>query len=391
MRQTEVGLGRLVRAFIVILDLGEAGTRVDGRALGEVVLVLGTEGVALGILVAGSIFDGEVREVGCNCQVGAGDRDDRAEVNAVALDAVGRVAVRLARREPIYVSGPSGSGKTSTAMQFCARLGIPVVSVTARARMDRRELLGHWALQGGETRWIDGPALLAWKHGWTLLINEFSAAPADMWVSCNDILEGLPLDNGATGELVVPHPMTRVIVTDNTRGHSSEIDEGFFGRQIQDRSVIDRFWHMRMEGLGEAEEASLLAATADQDWLAEFEPEVLDRLFKALARLGADSRAAAQAQAIGFESRAVPLSFRVLSRMRNMMLDAARMPATSDDDPLRRIIRTSLTEALDSTAREAAETLAVTAIGNLIHEMRVSRARMVLKNATGSALKAASV
>ena len=47
MRQTEVGLGRLVRAFIVILDLGEAGTRVDGRALGEVVLVLGTEGVAL--------------------------------------------------------------------------------------------------------------------------------------------------------------------------------------------------------------------------------------------------------------------------------------------------------------------------------------------------------
>lgn len=297
----------------------------------------------------------------------------------------------LARREPIYVSGPSGSGKTSMAMQFCARLGIPVVSVTARARMDRRELLGHWALQGGETRWIDGPALLAWKHGWTLLINEFSAAPADMWVSCNDILEGLPLDNGATGELIVPHPMTRVIVTDNTRGHSSEIDEGFFGRQIQDRSVIDRFWHMRMEGLGEAEEASLLAATADQDWLAEFEPEVLDRLFKALARLGADSRAAAQAQAIRFESRAVPLSFRVLSRMRNMMLDAARMPAASDDDPLRRIIRTSLTEALDSTAREAAETLAVTAIGNLIHEMRVSRARMVLKNAAGSALKAASV
>lgn len=78
MRQTEVSLGRLVGAVIVILDLGEAGTRVDGRALGEVVLVLGTEGVALGILVAGSIFDGEVREVGCNRQVAAGNRDDRA-------------------------------------------------------------------------------------------------------------------------------------------------------------------------------------------------------------------------------------------------------------------------------------------------------------------------
>lgn len=296
----------------------------------------------------------------------------------------------LARREPIYVSGPSGSGKTSTAMQFCARLGMPVVSVTARARMDRRELIGHWALKSGETCWIDGPALQAWKHGWVLLINEFSAAPADMWVSCNDILEGLPLDNGATGELVFPHPMTRVIVTDNTRGHSSEIDEGFFGRQIQDRSVIDRFWHMRMEGLGEPEESGLLLKTASLDMLDGFDAGILKRLCDALARLGADSRAASAAQAIGFESHAVPVSFRVLSRMRDMMLDAARMPMAPADDVLRRIVRTSLTEALDSTAREAAETMAVTALGNLIHEMRVSRARRILETAEGSVKESTS-
>ena len=78
MRQTEVGLGRLVGAFIVILDLSEAGTRVDGRALGEVVLVLGTEGVALGVTVTIIEFDGEVREVGRNRQVAACNRDDRA-------------------------------------------------------------------------------------------------------------------------------------------------------------------------------------------------------------------------------------------------------------------------------------------------------------------------
>lgn len=103
MRQTEVSLGRLVGAVIVILDLSETGTRVDGRALGEVVLVLGTEGVALGINVLVSIFDGEVREVGCNRQVAAGNRDNRAEVNAVALDAVGRVVLRASGVDEIGI------------------------------------------------------------------------------------------------------------------------------------------------------------------------------------------------------------------------------------------------------------------------------------------------
>lgn len=280
----------------------------------------------------------------------------------------------LANNEPLYISGPSGAGKTSTALQFCARLGMPVVSVTARARMDRRELIGHWAVKGGETVWIDGPALLAWKYGWVLLINEFSAAPADMWVSCNDILEGLPIDVNATGDVVPRHPMTRVIVTDNTRGHASDIEEGFFGRQIQDRSVIDRFWHHRMEGLREDEEAALLARTAPEALTTGFDEERLTRLYRALAHMGADSRAASRTRAVGFETHAVPLSHRVLSRLRDMLLDAAGQPFDPADDIVRRLMRTALAEALDATAREAAEALAVTTIGDLVPQLRKSRA-----------------
>ena len=277
----------------------------------------------------------------------------------------------LSKGEPIYISGPSGSGKTSTAMQFCARLGVPVVSVTARARMDRRELIGHWSVKGGETVWVDGPALLAWKYGWVLLINEFSAAPADMWVSCNDILEGLPLDNEATGELVQPHPMTRVIVTDNTRGHSSEIDEGFFGRQIQDRSVIDRFWHLRMEGLTPNEEAKLLAKSAPQNLTEGFGEDALKALYSALARLGADSRSQENVKAIGFESHSIGFSHRVLKRLRDMLLDAAQRE--DDSTSVRNFTCLAIAEALDATASEAAQTLAETTIGDLVHELRVSR------------------
>ena len=285
----------------------------------------------------------------------------------------------LAKGEPIYISGPSGSGKTSTAMQFCARLGVPVVSVTARARMDRRELIGHWAVKGGETVWIDGPALLAWKYGWVLLINEFSASPADMWVSCNDILEGLPLDNGATGELVQPHPMTRVMVTDNTRGHSSEIEDGFFGRQIQDRSVIDRFWHLRMEGLNPTEEAKLLAKTAPLSLADGFGVDALDALYRALARLGADSRTQSESQTLGFESHAVAFSHRVLQRLRDMLLDAAQQPGGTEapNALVRRLTRMAIAESLDSTASEAAQALAETTIGDLVHELRLSRAKAI--------------
>lgn len=278
----------------------------------------------------------------------------------------------LAGSEPLYISGPSGSGKTSGAMQFCARLSRPVVTVTARARMDRRELIGHWSVKGGETQWIDGPAAVAWRNGWTLVINEFSAAPADMWVSCNDILEGADLDVGETGEIIPRHPETRVIVTDNTRGHSTEIDEGFFGRSVQDRSVIDRFWHMRLTGLSEKDEAELLYRTADAGLRSRFDARTVRRFCEMLAKAGADSRSAEETQSLGFDTRAVGVSHRALRRMRDMTLVAAADSSVPVTGLFLRIARTAFTEALDSAARESAETILVTAVGKLVESLRAS-------------------
>lgn len=284
---------------------------------------------------------------------------------------------RLGKAEPLYISGPSGSGKTSTAMQFCARLGVPVVSVTARARMDRRELIGHYVVRDHATVWQDGPATMAWRYGWTLIINEFSTAPADMWVSCNDILEGLPLDNDATGEVILRHPDTRVIVTDNTRGHTVEIEEGFYGRQVQDRSVIDRFWHLRMESHTEEMAARLLMAGIDESVRQTFDERSLERLCTMLARAGRDSLSAARTQTIGFQSCAVPISLRALMRLRDMVLAAASENWGNDDSGLllRELIRMSFTEALDETARETAEGLLMTALGNIVGLLRQAQRR----------------
>lgn len=287
---------------------------------------------------------------------------------------------RHGKADPLYISGPTGSGKTSTAMQFCARLGMPVVSVTARARMDRRELLGHYDARDNATVWQDGPALLAWRYGWTLIINEFSTAPADMWVSCNDILEGLPIDNPSTGEVVFRHPDTRVIVTDNTRGHTVEIDEGFYGRQIQDRSVIDRFWHIRMESHTETMASRLLYAGISPSFRADYEVSVLTTLCDMLAKAGRDSQTASASKAIGFNSAAVPISLRALKRLRDMLLAAGREPwgEAQASELLRSLIRVAFTEALDETARETAEGLLMTALGDMVGTLRASRRRVAM-------------
>ena len=44
--------------------------------------------------------------------------------------------------EPLFISGPHGTGKTSFVNQYCARVNAPVISITARARLDRTDLIG---------------------------------------------------------------------------------------------------------------------------------------------------------------------------------------------------------------------------------------------------------
>lgn len=147
--------------------------------------------------------------------------------------------------EPLYLSGPAGCGKTSGVMQFLARVNAPAVTLTCRRRMDKYELIGTYMPQGdGKLVWVDGPALIAWRTGAVLVINEMTSAPADVWVACNDLLEGDAIVVDRTGEVVSRHPNTRVIFTDNRPlGDGGETDQ-YLGRNAQDASVLDRCWHI---------------------------------------------------------------------------------------------------------------------------------------------------
>ena len=164
-------------------------------------------------------------------------------------------------RTPLYISGPTGCGKTSTITQFLARVGAPVVSHTCRRRMDKQDLIGRFGVEpSGQFCWFDGPAALAYRHGAVLLINEFSTAPAETWVSCNDLLEGADLRIDATGEVIARHPNTRVIITDNCACAAAGEDDAYLGREAQDASVADRFWHLRMNFIPRETEGEVLYA-----------------------------------------------------------------------------------------------------------------------------------
>lgn len=265
---------------------------------------------------------------------------------------------------PLFVSGPAGSGKTSLAMQVAARLSLPVFDFTARLRMDVRELIGRWVMESDGMTFRDGPAVHAWRSGGIFLVNEFSAAPPEAWVSANSLLERLPIFIPETGELVEPHPMTRIIATDNTRGLSNDQDAGYLGRSLQDRSVMDRTWNLRLEGLSWEEEKRLLLATVPVNF-----PRIPDVVARRAAELwleiAADAEKASGETELGFESAMPKIGHRVLQRLLTLtfvQLSGGFPPVRDEASAVRAvetIARIAFAETLDDIARGAFLQLAV--------------------------------
>ena len=163
-------------------------------------------------------------------------------------------------KEPLFISGPAGCGKTSMVMQFMARVNAPVVTLTCRRRMDKYELIGQWGSDPttGQLVWIDGPATIAWRYGATLIINEPTTAPAEVWVSANDLLEGDSIVIDRTGEVVPRHPNTRVVFTDNRPLGDAAATQQYLGRHEQDASVVDRCWHLALNFPDTEEQCAML-------------------------------------------------------------------------------------------------------------------------------------
>jgi MoxR-like ATPase len=118
-----------------------------------------------------------------------------------------------ARRTLLY--GPPGTGKT-----FAGRhAGSPkkVYNIYVSEESPAYDVIGHDIVVGGEMVWRDGPAVLAWRNGGRLVINEIDKASGD----CLDALLAILDDPEScgyvlpTGEYVEPKAGFTAVATMN--------------------------------------------------------------------------------------------------------------------------------------------------------------------------------
>ncbi|MCW5830567.1 MAG: CbbQ/NirQ/NorQ/GpvN family protein [Deltaproteobacteria bacterium] len=83
------------------------------------------------------------------------------------------------RKAPVMLKGPTGCGKTRFVQHMAVRLGVPVVTVPCHDDLTAADLVGRHLIQGGETKWVDGPLTRAVREGAICYLDEVIEARKD--------------------------------------------------------------------------------------------------------------------------------------------------------------------------------------------------------------------
>lgn len=117
---------------------------------------------------------------------------------------------------PMLLKGPTGCGKTRFVSHMAAKLGRPLYTVSCHDDLTASDLTGRYLLQGGETRWVDGPLTRAVRDGGICYLDEVVEARKDVTVVLHPLTDDrrlLPLER--TGELLEAPPEFMLVVSYN--------------------------------------------------------------------------------------------------------------------------------------------------------------------------------
>ena len=262
----------------------------------------------------------------------------------------------------LWLSGPTGCGKTSLIEQVCARLNWPVASITCSSRTEFRDFVGGFQLTTpkGETqprmKFVHGVLPLAMRMGWVLLINEVDMVDPGELVGLNDILEGKPLQILENqGEVIMPHPCFRLVVTANSNG-AGDASGVYSGVRTQNVAAMDRYRMIECKYPSPKAEEQMLTLSGTPDELAH-----------RMVQFANDVR-----QAAFTASLSVPLSTRVLmhwaksSRMYSEIFQSASKSASDEfRQPLKKALQIHWLSKLSPEEQRAANEIAFGVFGDL--------------------------
>jgi nitric oxide reductase NorQ protein len=97
----------------------------------------------------------------------------------------------------VVLKGPTGCGKTRFVEAMAHDLDRPLVTVSCHDDLTTADLVGRFLLEGGETRWVDGPLTRAVREGAICYLDEVVEARQDTTVVIHPLADHrrqLPID-----------------------------------------------------------------------------------------------------------------------------------------------------------------------------------------------------
>src|SRR5271156_2359829 len=152
----------------------------------------------------------------------------------------------------LVLKGPTGCGKTRFVQAMSLELGRPLITVACHEDLTAGDLVGRFLLQGGETKWVDGPLTRAVREGAICYLDEVVEARQDTTVVLHPLADyrrqlpierlGVTLDAGPGFGLVVSYnPGYQSVLKDlkdSTRQRMVAIEFGFPLPEVEEGIVV---------------------------------------------------------------------------------------------------------------------------------------------------------
>lgn len=187
------------------------------------------------------------------------------------MDGLEAVATAIEMDLNLLMVGPTGCGKTSLVVELASLLNTPIQRINLDGDVRSSDFLGQMSLtvdsKTGQsvTVWTDGVLPRAMRRGHWLILDELDAAPPQILMTCQAVLEvghRLVIKENS-GEVIHPHPDFRIVATANTLGHGDQ--SGLYaGTNVINEATLDRFGIVIEYGYPEIkEEAAIVRAKSD--------------------------------------------------------------------------------------------------------------------------------